>query len=81
MKFELLTRVMNTYCWYLDCSRPTVERSDSSNNPLHKEAMISQLRVQTKQCHSIVSFFFPSNSALFFSYFKWQMAYEIDCII
>ena len=58
MKFELLTRVMNTYCWYLDCSRPTVERSDSSNNPLHEEAMISQLRVQTKQCHSIVSFFF-----------------------
>jgi hypothetical protein len=42
--FELLTTVMNTYCWYLNCSRPTVEGSDSSKNPLHKEAMISQFR-------------------------------------
>ena len=75
MKFELLTRVMNTYCWYLDCSRPTVERSDSSNNPLHEEAMISQLRVQTKQCHSIVSFFFRAIQRCSFrtSSGKWHM--------
>ena len=33
---------MNTYCWHLDCINLTVERSDSSNNLLRKEAMISQ---------------------------------------
>jgi len=33
---------MDTYCWHWDCINLTVERSDSSNNLLHKEAMISQ---------------------------------------
>ena len=44
---------MDTYCWHWDCINLTVERSDSSNNLLHKEAMISQC---PNSCSSALSF-------------------------